>query len=229
MGEMAQALQFDVLTPRQVSDEVYGALRAKILTCQLSPGERLDVDGIAQQLGVSRTPVKDALSRLSAERLIEIQPRRGTFVSPIRAVQVDEIFAVREALELKACELLADKLDDDLIDTLRQLNEELAKPKISLQDNARFDMLFHQLLVERCGNRRLLELYNDLNAHLQIARIHYRSDNWRARLAVARSEHLAIIQALENRNVKGAMAALKKHIQSSRDRMVSDIQAFGKE
>jgi DNA-binding GntR family transcriptional regulator len=226
---MAQALQFDVLTPRQVSDEVYGALRAKILTCQLSPGERLDVDGIAQQLGVSRTPVKDALSRLSAERLIEIQPRRGTFVSPIRAVQVDEIFAVREALELKACELLAEKLDDDLIDTLRQLNEELAKPKISLQDNARFDLQFHQLLVERCGNRRLLELYNDLNAHLQIARIHYRSDNWRARLAVARSEHLAIIQALENRNVKGAMAALKKHIQSSRDRMISDIQAFGKE
>jgi DNA-binding GntR family transcriptional regulator len=208
---------------RQISDDVYSALREKILTCELVPGQRLAVDAIAQQMGVSRTPVKEALGRLSAEGLIEILARRGTFVSQIHPADIRESFQVREALEVKACELLEGKIDADRMNVLRELNEKLATPGVSLADNAALDARFHQLLVEYSGNRLLLDLYMQLSAHLQIARIHYRSENWRNRLPLAHGEHAVIIDALSENHIAKAKDLLKKHIRASMERMIGDV------
>src|ERR1700733_6920477 len=133
---MLDTVRFDSLSQRQISGDVYNALREKILSCDLAPGQRLAVDTIAQQMGVSRTPVKEALGRLSAEGLIEILARRGTFVSQIHPADIRESFQVREALEVKACELLEGKIDTDRMNVLRELNEKLATPGVSLADNA---------------------------------------------------------------------------------------------
>ena len=145
---MLDTVRFDSLSQRQISGDVYNALREKILSCDLAPGQRLAVDTIAQQLGVSRTPVKEALGRLSAEGLIEILARRGTFVSPVNPETIRDSFQVREALELKACELLYGKIDEERAGTLRELNQRLTTAGVSVAENATLDTRFHQLLVE---------------------------------------------------------------------------------
>src|SRR5689334_14256979 len=108
-AKMAQTLPYRGL--QLISEDIYAALRQRILACELAPGERLEVYHIAQQMGVSYTPVKDALRRLLAEGLISIRPRKGTFVSQIHPDSVRDSFELREAIELKACELLAGRLN----------------------------------------------------------------------------------------------------------------------
>ncbi len=218
-------LQFETLKQRQITDEVYNLLREKIIAWELSPGQRIAVDEIAGQLGVSRTPLKDALSKLESEGLIEIRPRRGTFVTQLTPDDVRETFEVREALEIKACELLEGKLDDARIAELRAVNEKFTGPGISLAENARLDAHFHFLLVKFCGNTHLLDIYSRLNAHLQIARIHYQSDHWMHRLRIAREEHAAIVDAFADNRTDVATALLREHIRSSMRRMISDMPA----
>jgi DNA-binding GntR family transcriptional regulator len=220
---MSEAVRFESLNKGQISTDVYNALREKILSCDLAPGQRLAVDTIAQQLGVSRTPVKEALGRLSAEGLIEILARRGTFVTQIHSQTIRESFQVREALEAKACELLDGKINAERATILRELNERLTTPGVSLAENAALDARFHQLLVEYAGNRLLLDLYMQLSAHHQIARIHYRSENWKSRLPLARQEHAAIIEALNENRIGKAKELLKKHIRASMERMIGDV------
>jgi DNA-binding GntR family transcriptional regulator len=220
---MPEEVRFESLNQRQISSDVYNALREKILACELAPGQRLAVDDIAQQLGVSRTPVKEALGRLSAEGLIEILARRGTFVTQIHPETIRESFQVREALEAKACELLDGKIDSNRAAILRQLNERLTTPGVSLAENSALDARFHQLLVEYAGNRLLLDLYMQLSAHHQIARIHYSSENWKNRLPLARREHAAIIDALSENRIVQAKELLKKHILASMERMIDDV------
>lgn len=216
-------LQFETLKQRQITGEIYHLLREKIIAWELLPGQRIAVDEIAGQLGVSRTPLKDALARLESEGLIEIQPRRGTFVTELTPDDVREKFEVREALEMKACELLEGKLDDSKIAQLRAVNEIFTSPGISLTENARLDAQFHSLLVEYCGNTHLRDVYSRLNAHLQIARIHYQSDHWMHRFRIAREEHIAIVDALADHRIDVATALLREHIRSSMRRMISDM------
>lgn len=220
---MSDATQFEALPQRQISDAVYDVLRQKILACQLLPGQRLVVEQISSQLRVSRTPVKDALGRLAAKGLVKIQPRRGTFVTQLGPKDIRENLEVREALELKACELLEGKIAGDKIQKLRDLNDRLTSPDVSLAENAELDGEFHRLLVEYSDNTRLLDVYTQLDAHLQIARIHYRSDNWRSRLPLARQEHAAVIEALETNRIAEAKSLLQRHIRASMNRMISDM------
>ena len=155
--------------------------------------------------------------------MIEILARRGTFVTQIHAHTIRESFQVREALEAKACELLDGKITAERAAILRELNERLTTPGVGLAENAALDARFHQLLVEYAGNRLLLDLYMQLSAHHQIARIHYRSENWKSRLPLARQEHLAIIDALSENHVGQAKELLKKHIRASMERMIGDV------
>jgi DNA-binding GntR family transcriptional regulator len=216
-----QAVHFDALKTSQVTDEVYDLLREKIVSCQLAPGERLAVDEIAAQLGVSRTPVKDALGRLAGDGLIEIAPRRGTFVTQLTPEDVREVFEVREALEIKACESLHGKIDASKAAHLREINQQLGDSGADSSESARLDARFHRMLVEYCGNRRIAEVYAQMNAHLQMALLRYRSDNWTARVLVVRDEHLAILEALEAGRIGRAKVLLRKHIRASLQRVTT--------
>jgi DNA-binding GntR family transcriptional regulator len=174
---------------------VYDILRDKILSYNLEPGQRLDVAQISLDLGISRTPVKDALQRLSVQGLVEIHPRRGTFVSQISPDDVKESFEVREALEVKACELAAGKINAATAVVLRDLNRRMFGPDLRFIDHVELDSEFHRLIVESAGNRRLLRIYSGLKAHVHIARAHYKSAIWRRNSNTA-GEHDSIIHAL---------------------------------
>jgi DNA-binding GntR family transcriptional regulator len=166
-------------------------------------------------MGVSPTPVKDALRKLLAEGLIHIQPRKGTFVTQISSQGIRDSFELREALETKACELLTGKIDASRIARLRTVNEALGKSTLTLEQEVRLDSGFHRLLVGYTGNRRLLEVHSQLNAHLQIARIYYRSEDWKHGLPLAIKAHADIVSALEKKQIEEAKEVLKNHIRRS--------------
>jgi DNA-binding GntR family transcriptional regulator len=215
------------LSVQRLTDTVYRTLKEQILARTFPPGRRLKVDELADQLGVSRTPLKDALNLLAAEGLVEIVPRRGTFVSGVSAADIAEVFEIRRALELLAAEALVERITPDGLASLRA--ELSAVPRAGDQADAgehmRRNLAFHQRFVELAGNRRLAELYDGLRAHIQIGRVHARRTDWRARLRQEQAEHQEILAALAGRDTARLRAAVDSHIKRAKASLIRDLEA----
>lgn len=202
-------------------------LREGILSLTFRPGERLDVKALAEQLGVSPTPVKDAVNRLAAEGLIEIHPRSGTFVAEINPVMVGEIFDIRRAIECLAAETIVERLTPETLAHFRELTEQLNRPVTSEAGriaHEQANLALHELIVKSSGNQRLLELYRNLNAHLTIARIHSRRRPEPHRIAAELSEHQELLEALESRDAARLVRVLGDHIRRAGHDLVEDLR-----
>jgi DNA-binding GntR family transcriptional regulator len=211
----------------RASDSVFAILRENILGRGFRPGDRLDVRALADQLGVSATPVKDAINRLAAQGLVEIRPRSGTFVAELAADAVAETFEIRRALECLAAEHVIAHLTPDLLSRFRDIVDAMDRPVSSERDRTeheRKNVELHSLLVEMSQNRRLTELYRSLNAHLTIARIHSRRRPDGERLEHERREHRAILTALEARDTPALVSALDRHIRRAGGALVGDLR-----
>jgi GntR family transcriptional regulator, rspAB operon transcriptional repressor len=210
----------------RASDAVFSILRESILDQTFLPGERLNVKAMAEKLEVSLTPVKDAINRLASEGLIELRPRAGTFVTKLAPKDLAETLAIRRALEWLAAETAVDHITDEVLEDLRKLVGILEQPVTTdreRQMHERKNLEFHQRLIELAGNRKMLEIYRGLNAHVKIARIHYTHEGWSKRLQDEAMEHRAILNALEARNVRNLQKALNDHIQRASEALVRDI------
>jgi GntR family transcriptional regulator, rspAB operon transcriptional repressor len=211
----------------RASDAVFDILRDKILSRGFVPGDRLDVRALADQLGVSPTPIKDALNRLAAEGLVDIRPRSGTYVAELAIEAVAETFEIRRALECLAAEHVVARLTPDLARRFEAIVASLDRPVTSERDRAEHERKngeLHMLLVESSGNRRLAELYRSLNAHLTIARIHSRRRPDEVRLEQERREHRAILDALRARDAAALVSALDRHIRRAGSALVDDVR-----
>jgi len=210
---------------KTITNTVYEVLRNHIINQTFVPGQQLQVIELAQRLGVSRTPVKDALGTLSSEGLVKIVPRRGTFVADMGAIEISETYEVRRALELAAGERLIASTTSEELERLRQaLREvEVAADANDLEQHIQKNFAFHDLFVELAGNRKLVEVYHSLKAPIQIARVHYRYPNWKKRLGQERLEHQAIIQALENRDASALATAIGAHLTRARESLLDDM------
>lgn len=216
------------LKRQRATDEVYEALRQSILGHLFEPGQRLQVEEIAAKLGVSLTPVRHAIQQLSTEGLIEIRPRSGTFIAQLTALDVEETSDIRCALECLAAETAVHRATASDIAELRLLAMRIATVSRTGEDRKQHEqdnLRFHKLLIECSGNRRLAEMYESLNAHLQIARIHSQEADWAARLEVEKAEHEAIVAALEARDLTALVEALRHHILRARRSLAAGLEA----
>ncbi|WP_149193314.1 GntR family transcriptional regulator [Luteimonas suaedae] len=214
------------LTRTRASDSVLDMLRDGILGSTFRPGQRLDVKALADQLGVSPTPVKDAINRLAAEGLIEIRPRSGTFVAEITPEMVGEIFEIRRALECLAAEATVARLTPELLEAFTDLTRQLERPVTSEAERMRHEqanVALHMLIVESSGNQRLMEIYRSLNAHLTIARIHSRRRPEAHRLEQELQEHRAMLDALQQRDAPRLVQVLGDHIRRAGHDLVEDV------
>lgn len=221
-------MELTPLSRKRATDEVYEAMRQAILSRTFLPGERLNVEEIAAKLGVSLTPIRHALQQLATEGLVEIQPRSGTYVANLSPRDVEETFDIRCALECLAAEKAAERGGHDLVRRLRGLLAELARPLATAEDRQHHEQAnveFHRAIVGAAGSRKLAEMYESLNAHLQIARVHRADDDWQGRLAVEQREHEAIVAALEARDIPTLTAAVRTHILRARDALVARLHA----
>lgn len=219
-------MQLTKLKRQRATDEVYDALRQGILGSLFEPGQRLQVDEIADKLGVSLTPVRHAIQQLAAEGLIEIRPRSGTFVASLSPRDVEETFEIRCALECLAVEKAIANMTPELLRRLRELLASMAKPVTSegaQKRHERDNFEFHRLLIEASGNRRLQETYEGLQAHLQIIRIHDVERTWGSRLGQEQGEHEAIVDAIAAADVAAAVEALRRHIYRAKDSLKARV------
>jgi DNA-binding GntR family transcriptional regulator len=211
---------------RRATDEVHHALRDAILTRVFSPGQRLNVEDLAANLGVSFTPVRQALQLLAAEGLIVIQPRSGTYVATLSRRDVEETFDIRQALECLAAETAVVNATEDDLAAARDILARLAIPVQSETDRAQHETAnseLHQMIVRLSGNRRAAEMYDSLHAHLTIARLHRAGDSWQSRLTSEHAEHEQIVDAFCRRDSRDLQVALRKHIGRAKRSLVSEL------
>jgi len=216
---------------RQLADEVYEAVLDRILRRSIKINEQINVDEVAQQLGVSRTPVLDAIKRLSAQGLVEIKARRGTFVRGITEHDLLEIFQVREALELfSARHAIESKNHRRIVADMENLLNVMAATisEGSFENYSGFSMAdrdFHWTLVNACNNQRMLKTYEDLNSHLYIMRSHlFRELDPPLRV---HSDHTAILASVADRDYAAAEQAILGHLSSIKEKMLDNIRNAG--
>lgn len=215
---------------RRAMDEVYDSLRQAILGHVFRPGDRLQVEEIAEKLGVSLTPVRHAIQQLATEGLIDIQPRSGTYVAKLSQRDVEETSQIRCALECLAGDLAVERITPKELHDIETVIRDMERPVESEEDRKRHEAdnrRFHILLVRASGNQRLAEMYESLNAHLQIARVHSEEQDWQSRLTQERGEHEEIFRALEAGNGKRLRKALTAHIYRAKDALRKALEAGG--
>ena len=216
------------LTRPNISDEVYAALRERILSRQFALGERLNLSQLEEQMGVSRTPLKDALNRLALEGLVEIQPRKGTFVVNPSRKEIAESFEVRRVLEVYAVELAIQVISESQLGRMRDLINDLRR----LTDIEDWDGIYHEycnldydlhhLILDIAGNQRLKEIWEQVNVHVEMARTRYGKLERERKLT--QTEHEKILQAFETRDLPTLQQTISYHIDRARQSVLQDLR-----
>lgn len=207
-----------------ISDSVYDALRQAILQRVFHPGERLDVDALAKKFDVSAMPVRQAVQRLATEGLMEVRPRSGTYVARLSARDVAETFDIRRALECLAAETAVQNVDDSALRELRRLVIQVGRATPA--EHGAVNAEFHRQIILLSGNQRLVDIYDQLNAHLQIARIHESGSDWSQRKDQEEAEHEEICAAVGARDPRRLSAALARHIERAKQVLIADLETM---
>jgi len=208
------------VTHYNLTDQVYDILRHQIAERQLQAGEKIDITALAQQLGVSRMPVVDALKKLEAGGLVERRNRVGTFVTSIDKTMLVELYEARillvRALTGKIIQNMRDEDIDILQEILDQSNQLFDNATSETFDYKRcrdYDLKFHLTLAELCGNSRIVQIYASLLPQFQLLRvyIHQRLPQSRE----SQREHQAILDAFKTRDVELAIKVQTYHLEHS--------------
>ena len=211
---MAQEFEFSGNEFLPLREVVYQTLRKSILTEKLRPGERLMENTIATKLGVSRTPVREAIRMLSDEGLVLIIPRRGAQVAEISRQELSDVLEIRRALEELAIGKACDNMSTALMLELRTAEQHFrsAIHDGSLSDIAEADEAFHEVIYKAAGNRRLITTLNHLKEQMYRFRFEYLKQP--GILSVLVEEHDSIIRAIEARDKETATARIALHIEN---------------
>lgn len=189
-------------------EKVHAALVRRILRDEVKPGSRLSDSTLAEELGVSRTPVREALVRLEREGFLETDPGRGFFVKPLSATEVRDVYPVLWTLEimaLRACPVPSAALLAELERINAELREGVALPERRIE----LDTRWHRALLERCGNRYLLDTLGSAKAMIRRYEYAYMQDA--GLIPVSTRTHEQIACAAAEGRVDDAAAALQEN------------------
>lgn len=210
-----EAIQSNSYIPLRV--QVYGALRDAIVTGKLRPGERIVEDRICTELGVSRSPLREALRKLEGEGLVSILPRRGAVVTELSPRDQVDLFAVREALEGLAAKLGADHITKDELAELEDICQAMEKC-IHAKDMPTVVTLntqFHELIAKASRNRWIREFLLSIRA--QTRRLYRSAIEKPDRAMESVGEHRLIIDALRQGDGAQAEVLARRHVERARD------------
>ncbi len=193
-------------------ERVHEFLRQEILANRLPPGTLLQEVGLAESLGVSRGPVREALGRLAAEGLVTVRPRRGAVVTSLSKKEFLEAYQVREALEVLAIRLAVPSMTPEEVERMQGLIDEMAERASEDDVDGFFDAnaAFHEGLVDASGNRKLVDMYRQLVG--QMGRYRRQSLVLRGNLQRSIAEHQEILEAVKAGDADLAAHLLSEHI-----------------
>lgn len=208
-----------------LSDQVYHAVRSRILGAQLAPGEFIREKELNEAMGVSRTPVREALARLASEGFLERIPHRGFRVPEQPLGELLELYPIVSALELLAGRLALPNLEAADVARLRAINQRLceARDRADARALLQHNEEFHHVFGERSGNRRLRDLLADLRSQLSRLELWYYSDREHAQASIR--EHEALIQAIESGDHPRALDLLEHNMALTFDSLVEEAAA----
>ena len=213
------------ISRRPLHEEATDRLRDLIVQGRLAPGVRLNERLLTAQLGVSRTPLREAFKVLATEGLVELLPNRGAIVSEIDAARLAETLAVMGALEALAGEFACVNASDGQINEIRSLHQEMLAnhARGDLAGYFKFNQAIHLKIVKYSGNTVLYNTYRQLNANVRRARYmaNLSQDRWDA----AVREHGEILEALDARDVVRIKALLADHLAHKLWSVLADLRA----
>ncbi|HTE62625.1 MAG TPA: GntR family transcriptional regulator [Solirubrobacteraceae bacterium] len=201
------------LENRTLREQVFEHLRDEILSDRLPPGTELQEVALAESLGISRGPLREALGRLAAEGLVTIRPRRGATVTRYTRQEFVDSYQIRGALESLAMRLAVPRLTDDDRAALHRLTDEMADHMQRSDVQAFFaaNREFHRTFVDASGNERLREMHEQLVR--QMGRLLSKSLALRGSLDQSVSEHRAILEAVDGGDAELAARLLEQHVE----------------
>ncbi|MEN2387731.1 GntR family transcriptional regulator [Comamonas sp. A7-5] len=203
------------LTPLALYEQVAEQLRQRIFRRELEPGAWIDELKIAEEYGISRTPLREALKVLAAEGLVTMKLRRGAYVTEVSRKDISDVYRLLSLLEADAAAEVAGKATDEQLQCLQQTHEEL---KRNTADAERFFALnesFHMQILDIADNRWRNQLVADLRKVMKLNR--HKSLFKQGRIEDSLAEHEAIMQALLKRDPKIAMSAVQQHFSNGLD------------
>ena len=205
-------------------DIVFQKLREAIITGQLKPGDRLMEIKLANTMGVSRTPVREAIRKLQGEGLVIMNARRGAVVAPINVQVMKELLEIRKALESLACQLVAEKASEEEIQELRSINNIMRRAVDDADVNVMTeqDVAFHEKITELADNSHLTNMLDQIKEHLYRYRLEFIKELKDREILV--EEHDRIIAAIESRNAKLAGREIEKHIELQEKFIINTIE-----
>ncbi len=203
---------------------VFESLREAIIHGRLKPGERLMEMQMAEEMGVSRTPVREAIRKLELEGFVVMIPRKGAYVSGISVKDIVDVFEVRAALEGLAAGLAAERITDEEMEKLERILVRITEvsDKDDLEVIVDIDTEFHDLIYKACRNERLVQIITHLKE--QIQRFRTTSLAQPGRLRDALSEHRLIVEAISDRNVEMAQVLAREHIDSAEQSLLNAMR-----
>lgn len=201
------------LTPRALYEEVAELLRQRIFNRELPPGSWIDEMRIAEEFGISRTPLREALKVLAAEGLVTMKVRRGAYVTEVSEQDLREVYDLLALLESDAAGEVCRRASDEELRDLAQMHDQLeqaADPVVGSRERFfEINEAFHLRLLDLAGNRWRKQIVTDLRKVMKLNR--HSSLFKTGRIAESLDEHRAIVQAINRRASQDAVQAVKKH------------------
>jgi DNA-binding GntR family transcriptional regulator len=200
------------LAPRALYEEVAELLRQRIFKRELEPGSWIDEVKLAQEYGISRTPLREALKVLAAEGLITMKVRRGAYVTEVSETDLADVYHLLSLLESDAAGVVAERATDEQLKDLQVLHKELESATGNRDKFFALNERFHMRLLEIAGNRWRDQMVADLRKVMKLNR--HNSLLKAGRVKESMLEHRAIMEALARRDAKSAVKKMQEHFRN---------------
>ena len=221
---MSRLLPVKLDSYKPLREVVYETLREAIRNGALTPGERLMEIQLAEELGVSRTPVREAIRKLELERFVVMLPRRGTYVANLSLKDINEVFEIRAALDGLAAGLAAERITEEELEQMERLLVEIADC-IEQHNNQKIveaDEAFHDILYRASRNERLVGIICNLRE--QFTRFRSVSINYPGRLQNTLEEHRQLVEAIAQRNPEAAQQKAREHLENAEQTLLLEME-----
>lgn len=221
MAGHLQPIKLDSYKP--LRELVCENIRQAIIDGTFSPGERLMEIQLADEMGVSRTPVREAIRKLELEGFVVMIPRRGTYVADISIKDITEIYEIRTCLDTLAAGLAAERITDEELEALNRLLVEIGQhiTDNNMEKIVEADTAFHDILYQASRNERLRSIINNLRE--QLTGIRGRSMSYPGRLIETMEEHRTLVDSIAARDSERAQEAARVHIENAEHTLMKSL------
>jgi DNA-binding GntR family transcriptional regulator len=217
---------------KSLSEVAYDVLKRKIIEREFGPNTKLDIEDLTREMGISRMPLLDAITRLKSEGLLISRHRVGTYVAPLDKSVINEVFEARHWIEQSVTPKCILQIRDqdvlelrDLLQKSNALLTNVTEDRFDYRQFIEYDQKFHLSLLRLCRNTRMIECYLSLNSHIQIGRIYSLQALERSR--EGQMEHEEILSAFAARDVERAQRAQQAHLERSRQGILRLLEERG--